>query len=244
MQKDWSKFFRFGAVSFFFYFVFPTWLLFFMPAHHLKQTRLFFLKKVKEKVGVRVLRHINSTLTFEDKELWGKFKPEGFEEVMILATLYKDLFTISYSELHWKINKELQLVKKSIERNVKVVRKKLHTWSKTVLVSSTKAQLEHVAKHCCCPPPTENVSLWVDSTDLKTIYKKEDPNWKKTKSYMENHAARRWVTLCDAAGITQWVSQPYYPTEYNSDLLIHNAREIEKIFPKITIIGDNHFRKA
>jgi hypothetical protein len=71
-----------------------------MPAHLLKQTRLFFLKKVKEKVGVQVLRHINSTLTFEDKELWGEFKPEGFEEVMILATLYKDLFTISYSELH------------------------------------------------------------------------------------------------------------------------------------------------
>jgi hypothetical protein len=213
-----------------------------MPGNRLKATKAYFMQKVKQLVPLHVIRSMTWHIKFRDKDLWGKFKPDGFEELMILMTLFKDIKVKSYSWLHGKINKELKMAKKSIEHNTKVVCKKLYAWSKTVLTPYTKVQLEHLAKQCHCPEPTQNVSLWVDSTDFWITYKKQDPDRKKTRSYKEKHAARRWVTLCDVEGVTQWVSHPYHPTVYDGDILIHNAQVIEKIFPKVTIIGDNHFQ--
>ena len=147
-----------------------------MPGNRLKATKAYFMQKVKQLVPLHVIRSMTWHIKFGDKDLWGKFKPDGFEELMILMTLFKDIKVKSYSWLHGKINKELKMAKKSIEHNTKVVHKKLYAWSKTVLTPYTKVQLEHLAKQCHCPEPTQNVSLWVDSTDFWITYKKQDPD--------------------------------------------------------------------
>ena len=78
----------------------------------------FFKREVKKKLKPRLLKHLLEACSFAPKELWGKQKPPGFEELMILCTFYKDLFTKSYDDIVMEINKKLVLAKKSLEHKI------------------------------------------------------------------------------------------------------------------------------
>ena len=45
-------------------------------------------------------------------------------------------------------------------------------------------------------------------------------------------------------GAPQWISECHKPTDYDGDLTIFYAKEIDEKFKGETMIGDNHFMKA
>ena len=52
------------------------------------------------------------------------------------------------------------------------------------------------------------------------------------------------MTVTNVMGQALLVSSPYLPTVYDGDITIAAASELDHLFPKHHMIGDNHFRKA
>jgi hypothetical protein len=181
---------------------------------------------------------------FQQKDLWGKHKPEGFGEAMLLLTLHMDLTGASYADLLKIVCNHIILAKDSLKRNVHTCCKKLRCWAKTVVVPSPLKKLEKIAKDVDCPPLTTLVTLWANSTDFPTIHHKKSPDDKKCYSKKLGMSGRRWLTVCDADGRTQFISKPFKPTDYDSVIMVYHHIELEEAFPNVTMIADCHFSSA
>jgi hypothetical protein len=84
----------------------------------------------------------------------------------------------------------------------------------------------------------------MDSTDFRikgkrSLHKSKMHHAKKLQS-----PGRRWLTICNARGQTQWVSSPHLPTFYDGNLAIRYAMLLQSYFEYSIIVADNHFRKA
>ena len=85
----------------------------------------------------------------------------------------------------------------------------------------------------------------MDLSDFR-IKGKQGPKKERKKMWSHKLLApgRRWVTVCNAKGGTEWVSGPHSPKQYDGDLLIYSAKTIDRLFEGGTVVADNHFRKA
>ena len=121
------------------------------------------LKLLKDLVFPKIhhstFRKMKVDMHFQQKDLWGKHKPEGFGEAMLLLTLHMDLTGASYADLLKIVCNHIILAKDSLERNVHTCHKKLHCWAKTVVVPSPLKKLEKIAKDVDCPPLTTCTSM-------------------------------------------------------------------------------------
>jgi hypothetical protein len=91
------------------------------------------------------------------------------------------------------------------------------------------------------------VKTWSCGWTLLTSVKKGKRSVHKKKhqwSHKLKGPGRRWLTICNARGQTQWISSPHQPTDYDGDLTLIYLLTIEKLFLHTTIIVDNHFWKA
>jgi hypothetical protein len=105
-------------------------------------------------------------------------------------------------------------------------------------------QLSHLAIRANHLISYENVSFWVDSIDFcikekKSLHKEKSKYAKKLKS-----PRRRWLTICNVQGQTQWISLLHLLTTNDNHIFSCYSTNIESSFPCITMIGDNHFRMA
>ena len=199
---------------------------------------------VVSRIGVGLLKTIMRGVQITADKLWGTERPRNFVLGMVLITLYKDMTATSYRELRKEVAGWAHLSNEAIQHNVKKCRLALRKWAKGVLAPQTSAKLTRMAAKSNRPEGLEGVVLWVDSTDFP-IKGKRSVHKDKTKwSHKLGRPGRRWVSICNVKGQTQWVSPPYLPTVYDGDILISNAGTLDSLFPKLEMVGDNHFRKA
>jgi hypothetical protein len=181
---------------------------------------------------------------FKKKSLWGTIRPRGFKEGMVMLTIYKDLYGIGYVKLQKKVKEWANLSVDSLHHNICAVRIELRRWANNILKPLAIDQLIKSARKTERPPPCSKVTFWIDSSDFKKKGKRSVHKKKYQWSQKLKGPWRRWITICDAFGRTQFVGGPHWPTEYDGDLTIHYAMKIDSLFSGTTMIGDNHFRKA
>ena len=131
-----------------------------------------------------------------------------------------------------------------IQHNVKKCRAALREWAKKVLTPQAPAKLARLASKSNRPEGLEGVVLWIDSTDFRTKGKRSVHKEKVHWSHKLSSPGRRWVTVTNVKGQTQWVSSPFLPSVYDGDITISCASELNCLFPGLEMVGDNHFRKA
>ena len=182
--------------------------------------------------------------SFPAKKLWILKRPPDFEKIMIASTLYKDIHGLGYAELRKILRPFCKISTTSIQHNVHAVRKELKRWGESVIVPGSLKKLQRAASRTTRPDFCSDVTLWIDSTDFRIKGKKSVHKDKSCWSYKCKGPGRRLLTICDGKGVTQWVSPMHKPTEYDGDLLIFYARELDEKFKGCHMIGDNHFRKA
>lgn len=204
----------------------------------------FIRTAVQNRIGKSLMEKILRECVFSDKKLWAHTKPRGFKKGCLLLTLYKDLTGVGYLDLRKDIAKWCVFSNESIQHNVKVCRLVLRNWAKGIVIPQAEKRLAAIARKTERPGKLSDVVLWVDSSDFRMKGKKASLRDRTYWSKKESSPARRFVTITNSKGQTQWISPPYPPTTYDSDILIHCGLEIDRLFPKCHMVGDNHFRKA
>jgi hypothetical protein len=201
-------------------------------------------REIREHLPLKVLSAMKESLVYKPKELWASHRCNNFEEVVLYATLLKDIKGWSYDKICKHIAETQHFVKKTLAHNCHVVRKKLRDWSKTVLVAPSSGILKRRAKRVNRPKPCEDVTLWMDSTDCRASKKnsmsRKDPWW----SYKCNSPGTRWNVMFDGKSRAAFVSGPHAPSLYDGDLAISEMQNIEALFEGETIIADNHYAKC
>ena len=104
--------------------------------------------------------------------------------------------------------------------------------------------LERMSSKSIRPKGLEKVVLWIDSTAVRVKGKCTAHRDKSKWSNKLHSPGRCWVTVTNVKGQALLVSSPYLPTVYDGDITIAAALELDHLFPKHHMIGDNHFRKA
>jgi hypothetical protein len=200
--------------------------------------------EIREHLPLKVISRMKKHLKFKPKELWASERCNKFTELVLYATLLKDLKGWSYEKICSHVKETQHFVKKTLAHNCQVVRKKLRDWSKTVLVTPSTAILKRRAKRINRPKPCEDVTIWMDSTECRTSGKnsmsRKDPWW----SYKCNSPGTKWNVAFDGKSQAIFVSGPYPPSLYDGDLAIAEKHDIETLFDGETIIADNHYAKS
>jgi hypothetical protein len=201
-------------------------------------------QEIVDVLGVIVLKQVLKFVQFSNGAICGSLQPPKASSAITLVTLYKDIHGIGYDALRKHIHPFWDLSNEAIQRNIKYVRTELRRWANQIIEPEDTKDLTRLATQTNRPSPCENVILWVDSSDFRikgkrSLHKKKKDYAKRLKS-----PGRRWLTICNVRGQTQWISSSHSPTCYDGDLMIRYAMDIEKLFPDTTIIGDNYFRKA
>jgi len=115
------------------------------------------------------------------------------------------------------------MAKKSLIRNVKVVRLALREWANTVLTPLPLNALEQLARNQIAIGSFEKLQLWMDSTEFRMTGKNsmstKDRNW----SYKVNGPGRKWLFLHDARGRVMMVFGPKPPKTYDSHFSLRVA---------------------
>ena len=199
---------------------------------------------IVSRIGRPRLKRILKDVVLDPAKLWATVRPRNFVQGIILITLYKDLTGSSYRDVQKEVAGWAHFSNEGLQHNVQKCRLALRTWAKGVVVPQTSARLTCVAAKTNRPKGLDDVVLWIDSTDFR-IKGKRSVHRDRTKwSQKLQSPGRRWVTICNAKGQTQWVSPCYPPTCYDGDITVAAASELDCLFPKLHMIGDNHFRKA
>ena len=150
----------------------------------------------------------------------------------------------SYGNLWKEVAGWAHLSNEAVQHNITKVRLALRKWAKGVIIPQTPAKLARMAAKSNRPEGLDGVVLWVDSTDFHMKGKRTVHKDKSKWSHKLRSPGRRWVTITNVKGQTQWVSPPFLPTVYDGDILISSAGTLDSLFPKLEMVGDNHFRKA
>jgi hypothetical protein len=87
------------------------------------------LAEVKRKLRRDLIRESIKFVKDSNIELWGRVQPSDFVENMVLGTLYKDLYDISYYQLEQSVQLSYIISQTSWEHNVKKIRKVLRNWA-------------------------------------------------------------------------------------------------------------------
>jgi len=206
------------------------------------------LKTIKEgvvsRIGLSILKKILKEVELSPDVLWATQRPRNFVLGMMMITLYKDMTATSYSTLRKEVAGWTMMSNDGIQHNVKKCRAALLKWAKKVLTPQAPTKLSRLASRSNRPEGLEGVVLWIDSTDFRTKGKRSVHKKKEHWSHKLRSPGRRWVTVTNVKGQTQWVSSPFLPSVYDGDITISCASELDRLFPGLEMVGDNHFRKA
>jgi hypothetical protein len=124
-------------------------------------------RQVEEKLGKPIVLKILRSLQFKFKVLWGTEKHYSFNNTIIIFTLYKDLYGISYSKLTEMFRTFIKVAKETIQHNVKAIRIALKKWAMGIIVVEDANRLRRLATKLEKPFPCQEVALWIDSSDFR-----------------------------------------------------------------------------
>ena len=200
--------------------------------------------ELEETLGVPALRAILKDIHVNELKLWGTTWPRNFVKGMVIATLLKDVDGLGYLKLRKRLIEWIDLSNEAIQHNVKLVWRALAKWAKTIITADDSGRLARAASKTQRPPPLDSVVLWIDSTDFRIKGKRSVHRDKSLWSHKLKAPGRRWLTITNAKAQVQWVQGPYKPTQFDGDLTVLNAATLDKLFGRVHMIGDNHFKKA
>ena len=200
--------------------------------------------ELEETLGIPALRTILKDVHINEVKLWGTTRPRNFVKGMVIATLLKDVQGLGYLKLRKRLAEWSDLSNEAIQHNVKLVRRALGKWAKSVISVDDHGRLGRVAAKTQRPPPLGAVVLWIDSTDFRIKGKQSVHRDKSQWSHKLKSPGRRWLTITNAKAQVQWVAGPYKPTQYDGDLTVLNVATLDMLFGRSHMVGDNHFKKA
>jgi hypothetical protein len=191
-----------------------------------------------------LMTRLSKFISFTEKALWGSNRPAKSFQMVLYITIWKDIRGLGYDALRKYIAPFWKMGNVALQHNVKYVRSELRRWANTIIRPEDPVRLERLAARTNRPTPCEKVTLWMDSTDFRIKGKRSLHKSKMHYAKKLQSPGRRWLTICNARGQTQWVSSPHLPTSYDGDLAIRYAMLLQSYFEHSIIVADNHFRKA
>lgn len=101
------------------------------------------IQRVTQRVYASMWRYVRDHPT----KLWGTEKPACFLEAVMCYTVYTDLHRCGINRLRGKLNLGFRLSNKSVDHNLRAMRKVLAGWGDTHVVLGAAAVWRHGAKH-------------------------------------------------------------------------------------------------
>jgi len=177
-------------------------------------------REIGEAVETKVSkRTINSMVTYLEREnlvLGGHQQPRHIIRYSVYLQLYKDAFHISYNKLSKETKRWYDVNHKTLDKNIKRVRKKLNTWGMNQITSGSLSEWKRAVKRVKLPKSIKNVTLWIDSTDCQ--YQRHGYPLKQHPLYsgkIQKVALRRMV-VSDGRRRIRYFSTGYTPKLYDS----------------------------
>lgn len=199
------------------------------------------VKKVKQKIKQIIWENIISYFTTQRLNLWGEQQPDDFQYNMVVITIFKDLFKISFSDLLSDYDMGFHLSKTSLEHNIKVIRRILSEWGDEKIMLGDCEDWDARVKRIKIGKKVEGTNLWIDSTDYPmrgmAEIKKKHPEW----SFKLNHRGRRYMYLRDGWGVICGLWGGYSPKFFDGGWLELQKRWLETNVQGGVVCGDQHF---
>jgi hypothetical protein len=100
--------------------------------------------------------------------LGGHQQPRHIIRRSVYLQLYKDSFHISYNKLSKETRRWYDVNHKTLDKNIKRVRKKLNIWGMNQGTSGSLSEWKRAVRRVKLPKSVKNVTLWIDSTDCQS----------------------------------------------------------------------------
>lgn len=204
------------------------------------------LIEVKEEVTKVIGRRAYQALVAEVKrqkpKLWGTQRPSNFVEAMVLAFLFKDIKGVGYQKVHRQIDWGFVINQKSIDYNIRQIRKAAASWGQQHLKPGRLRSWTEAAKGTHKSKVLGLIHLWMDSCDFRLARTRGVSKKGDTWSFKENSPAQRWMLLSDAQGRVRKLYGGYSPKVYDSHFLHIYKKVFEKELAGASVIADQHFR--
>ena len=122
---------------------------------------------VEQKVRRATVDELVSYLSHHPVHLGGHDQPKHFLRRTVYLQLYKDAYHIGFSELSKATKGWYNVNHKTLDRNIKKVRKGLNTWGRNQVTPGTTADWDKAKKKVKIPSDLGETTLWIDSTDCQ-----------------------------------------------------------------------------
>jgi len=177
--------------------------------------------------------------------MWGLVQPAFFVRLNVLMFFENVCKNQAFATIVKKYRKFSAISDKTLQRNVKKIRKALLLTFEHEIDSGDYDSWEYARKK---DAPTENPysnsNLLLDSVDIPrwgtTGIRKEDLNW----SYKADGCATKFFIISDFSGYIRYLSNDVFPKTYDGQWTLSNKEMLEEKFPKAKILADNHFQIA
>ena len=180
---------------------------------------------------------------FKEKEpkLWGTKKGRGFLMKQLYVSLYKDISGKGYGKVLSEVKDWLPMTQKTLQHNTAVVRQCLAEWGRTQRVLGDQSSWEKASRNADFEMGFEDVTLFLDSTDLPKSGKQSVSRKSDEWSYKENSPAQRYMAQMDAKGRIIRLWGGYSPKTYDGHFLQVQKAWFEESLRGAVIAADCHF---
>lgn len=160
---------------------------------------------------------------------------------MVLATLYKDIYNVSFHFLFTRVDFHYSIAQRTITTNVYRVRSVLSDWAEEKIILGDADDWRRAAHNLKFPKPLSDTNLWIDSVDVlieASVGRGSDSDYWSGK---EKHAAWRFMVVSDAKGGVRKLLGGYFPSTHDNSFLQSHKEEFERSFEDAVMVGDQHF---
>jgi hypothetical protein len=164
--------------------------------------------------------------------------------MMVALAIYKDIEGIGYQKLNRSISFGFHINAKSLDHNVRAVRRISRVWSEQQLKLGRLRDWTSAASTTHQSEVLGIVHLWIDSSDFPLQRAQGSSTRDSDWSFKENSPAQRWMVLSDAQGRIRRAYGGYSPKLYDSHWLEFKKRTLERKLEGATVIADQHFHSG
>lgn len=215
-----------------------------MPRRLVESEKIPFAKVKREVARLIKRRTVESIKTYiaqHTPTLWGDQQPRDFVEKMVYLTLFKDLKAIGYTRLLSTIETKLKIAPRTVQHNVKVIRKTLHNWAAENLRLGDLEEWTKNARQVVLGSRIKNACLWQDSIDIPLQRGQDRGRRSAYWSFKLNRPARRFMIIRDGKKQIRKIWGGYSPKVYDGIWLEMHKEWLEANLQGAAVLADCHF---
>jgi hypothetical protein len=202
------------------------------------------IKFIDDKYKVKTLKELKKMVKNIQNSFWCLNPTRSLNQDVLYITLYKDLTGCGYDKLYNAIKDWCPFHIKSLQHNVKEMRKHLYEWGNSQIISGTLSDWKSSMRNIKLENCISDGNLFIDSVDFKK-WSKGGLSTKSTEySYKKKSYASRFQYIMDGKTRIRGLYGPFSPKQHDSDFLQAKKELLDKKFEDGTFFADCHYSKG